>query len=518
MHVVWFKRDLRVRDHRPLVEAAARGKVLCLYVHEPELLGTPGHGALQVGFINESLQELRESLRALGGDLAVRVGAMPEVLDDIHREHGIAALYSHRETGNRITYDRDLRVAAWAEQEGVPWHEWNQFGVVRRLKSRDGWAAKWARFMTKPLIDAPDAVRPYPGIDPGEIPSIAELGLEPAPQSKVQRGGESLAHETLESFLETRGAGYRYEMSSPVLAGDSCSRLSPYFAFGNISVRTVYQRTRARSAEIKALRKEGAELDSRWLQSLSSFQSRLRWHCHFIQKLEDEPELEFHALNRALDGLREPDFRQDYFDAWARGQTGYPLIDACMRALLDTGWINFRMRAMLMSFASYHLWLPWRPTALHLAEHFLDFEPGIHFSQAQMQSGVTGINAIRIYSPIKQVLDQDPEGIFIKRYVPELAAVPAEHIAEPHEMPLELQESIGCVIGEHYPPPIVEHGPAYSEARRRIYAARRAPEARSESERVYQKHGSRKRPNRPGAKPGAKPRRGSARRASSRTR
>ncbi len=519
MHVVWFKRDLRIRDHRPLVEASKHGEVLCLYVHEPELLGTPGHGALQVGFINEALEELRENLRALGAELSVRVGSMPDVLDALHEEHGITALYSHRETGNRITYDRDLRVAAWAEDKGIAWHEWNQFGVVRRLGSRDGWAAKWARFMNKPIVDPPEAIRPYRGVDPGEIPSTDELGLHPAPQREVQQGGESLAHDTLRSFLATRGAGYRYEMSSPVLAGDSCSRLSPYFAFGNISVRTVYQRTRARSAEIKQLRKEGAELDSRWLQSLSSFQSRLRWHCHFMQKLEDEPELEFHALNRALDGLREPDFRQDYFDAWASGNTGYPLVDACMRALLHTGWINFRMRAMLMSFASYHLWLPWRPTALHLAEHFLDFEPGIHFSQAQLQSGVTGINAIRIYSPIKQVLDQDPKGLFIKQYVPELAEVPEEHIAEPHKMPLELQESIGCIIGEHYPAPLVEHGPAYAEARRRIYAARRTKEAKAESERVYEKHGSRRRPNRSPARPKkATPRRASARQASNRTR
>jgi len=505
VQVVWFKRDLRVRDHRPLVEASARGELLSLYVHEPELLGTPGHGALQVGFINESLHELAENLRALGGALTVRVGSMPDVLDAIHREHGITALYSHRETGNRITYDRDRRVGAWAGENDIPWHEYNQFGVVRRLKSRDGWAAKWARFMNKPLRDAPVAIRPYAGLDPGDIPSIEALGLSPAPQTEVQHGGESLAHETLASFLATRGAGYRYEMSSPVLAGDSCSRLSPYLAFGNISLRSVYQRTRARSAEIKALRKEGADLDSRWLQSLSSFQSRLRWHCHFMQKLEDEPDLEHHALNRALDGLREPDFRQDYFDAWASGHTGYPLVDACMRALLRTGWINFRMRAMLMSFASYQLWLPWRPTALHLARHFLDFEPGIHFSQAQMQSGVTGINAVRIYSPIKQVIDQDPEGVFIKRYLPELEAVPREHIAEPHKMPQALQASIGCVIGEHYPAPIVDHGPAYSEARRRIYAARRTKEAKAESERVYEKHGSRRRPNRSSGRPATRP-------------
>jgi deoxyribodipyrimidine photo-lyase len=333
----------------------------------------------------------------------------------------------------------------------------------------------------------------------------------------VQRGGEAQAQQTLDSFLRERGAGYRYEMSSPVHAWNSCSRLSPYLAWGNISLRTVYQATKARSSEIKALRKDKMELDPRWLQSLSSFQSRLRWHCHFMQKLEDEPDLEFHALNRALDGLRVDDFRDDYFEAWATGQTGYPLVDACMRALLHTGWLNFRMRAMLMSFASYHLWLPWRPTALHLARHFLDFEPGIHFSQAQMQSGVTGINAVRIYSPIKQVHDQDPDGIFIKAYVPELDPVPPEHIAEPHRMPPPLQQKLGCVIGEHYPAPIVEHGPAYKQARARIYAARRRPEAQAASEQVYLKHGSRRRPNR-AAPRATRPRPASARQDSSRRR
>ena len=496
MQVVWFKRDLRIHDHRPLADAAARGEILCLYVYEPELFSTPELGELHLRFLNESLAELRERLRALGGELTLRVGRMPDVLEQLHRERPISAIHSHRETGNSVTFNRDLRVAEWARHQGIPWHERNQFGVIRKLRSRDGWAARWGRFMSKSRAETPGAIRGFQGIEAGGLQDAMELGLAPAVQQEVQRGGEARALETLKSFLQERGAGYRYEMSSPVHAWSSCSRLSAHLAWGNISLRTVYQRTKERSSEIKTLRKAKAELDPRWLQSLSSFQSRLRWHCHFMQKLEDEPELEFHALNRALDGLRADDYRDDYFEAWATGQTGYPLVDACMRALLDTGWLNFRMRAMLMSFASYHLWLPWRPTALHLAANFLDFEPGIHFSQAQMQSGVTGINAVRIYSPIKQAQDQDPEGVFIRRYVPELEAVPPEHIAEPHRMPDTLQRRLGCVVGKHYPAPIVEHGPAYSQARARIYAARRRPEARAASEQVYFKHGSRRRPNR----------------------
>jgi deoxyribodipyrimidine photo-lyase len=261
-------------------------------------------------------------------------------------------------------------------------------------------------------------------------------------------------------------------------------------------MRQVYQRTRERRAELDVERKAGVEVDSRWRASLSAFEQRLRWRCHFVQKLEDEPEIEFQNMNRAYDGLREDEFDRSRFEAWCTGQTGYPMVDACMRALHESGWINFRMRAMLMSFASYHLWLHWRPTALHLARLFLDYEPGIHYSQTQMQSGVTGINAVRIYSPIKQVIDQDPRGEFIRKYCPELANVPLEFIAEPHMMPLTAQRKSGCIIGKDYAAPIVEHAVAYKQARSRIYAKKASADARDEAGKVYQKHGSRRRPAR----------------------
>ena len=250
-------------------------------------------------------------------------------------------------------------------------------------------------------------------------------------------------------------------------------------------MRTVLQRTELYQARAKAYGRspEGERLP--WRSSLASFAKRLRWHCHFIQKLESQPTLEFENMARAYDGLRENDFRTDYFEAWCRGETGYPMVDACMRSLHATGWINFRMRAMLMSFASYHLWLHWRPTSLFLARQFIDYEPGIHYSQAQMQSGTTGINSVRIYSPIKQVHDQDPTGLFIRQWVPELALVPDEYIAQPELMPVALQLKANCVIGQQYPEPIVEHKAAVQMARKNCFECAREPSQKQKPKRCF---------------------------------
>lgn len=496
VQVVWFKRDLRIADHAPLAEAAERGPVIALYVYEHDLLRSDEFDPSHLVFINECLGELDTALRARGARLTLRAGALPEVLDRLHEECPFEALWSHQETGNRITYDRDLRVAAWAKAKGIRWTEIPQHGIFRPLRTRDGWARRWAERMGQPLAAAPAHLVSPKGLAHGRILSPRALGLPTSTKDEAVPGGESVARGVLDSFLGWRGANYRADMSSPLAGWYGCSRLSPYLAWGAISIRTVYQEALARQEEVRALKKAKAPLDPRWLGSLSSFHGRLRWHCHFMQKLEDDPRIEFENMARLYDGMREDQFDAAKFDAWCAGQTGYPMVDACMRALHRGGWINFRMRAMLMSFASYHLWLHWRPTAVYLGRHFLDFEPGIHYSQAQMQSGTTGINTVRIYSPAKQVIDQDPHGHFIRRYVPELAAVPDAYLANPERMPHAVQMASGCIIGKDYPAPIVDHATAYKEARTRVYAVRRSEAARAEAQAVYAKHGSRRRPNR----------------------
>ena len=494
--VIWFKKDLRIEDHRPLVEATKRGPVLALYVFEPGLIEADDFDPRHLQFLLESLEDLETELRQLGGRLTIRRGSPVEVLTALRRSVPFKRLWSHEETGNDLSYHRDLAVGDWCRHSGVEWVEFPQTGVIRRLGNRDGWAGKWADRMTQPILNRPSRVRFVPMQESGRLPCPGDFGFPNRKYTEIQQGGRTSALQVQASFLETRGVGYRREMSSPVTAVDSCSRLSPYLTFGCVSMKETYQAGRDQLKRLREAKANGETIPAGWLGSLKSYQERLRWHCHFMQKLEDEPEIEFRNFARCYDGLRETEWNEDLFQAWCAGQTGYPLVDAVMRCLAQTGWINFRMRAMTMSFSSYHLWLHWRKPALHLARVFTDYEPGIHYSQVQMQSGVTGINTIRIYSPIKQVQDQDPEGIFIRTWVPELEGVPADLIAEPHLMTPMEQTLFGCEIGRDYPAPIVDHATAYRSARDRMFAARRKPEARAEANLVQEKHGSRRKASR----------------------
>ena len=494
LQIVWFKRDLRVEDHRALTRAAMAGPVLPLYIVEPALWKQADMSGRQWAFIAESLAGLREDLGKLGQSLVVRVGRATDILEQIAAARPVAKLWSHEETGNGWTYERDKAVAQWCMVAGLAWEEMQMHGVVRRLDTRNGWARRWDTLMGEPVCDPPRALAPLEDVEPGAIPTANDLGLDHDPCPGRQAGSRAAGEACLESFLFQRGENYRREMSSPMTGFESCSRLSPHLAWGTLSMREIAQATWRRQRELK----HAPEHTGGWRPSLRSFTGRLHWHCHFMQKLEDQPALEFEDLHPAYRGMRptEPDAAR--LDAWSAGETGLPFVDACMRALNQTGWMNFRMRAMLMAVASYHLWLPWRATGLHLARQFTDYEPGIHWPQTQMQSGTTGINTVRIYNPVKQGHDQDPSGNFVRRWVPELANVPAEFIHEPW-----MWEDAGAVLGKTYPFPIIDHKDAAKQARERIYAVRKGSAYRENANAIQDKHGSRKSgiPNR-GQKPG----------------
>ena len=492
--VVWFKKDLRVEDHTPLVEAAS-GPLICLYIYEPKIIHAPDFDASHLAYINGSLRKLSQQLADRGGELVTRIGNAVDVFDELHHEVKFDRLVSHQETGNLLTYKRDRAVRQWAKKKEVRWDEFVQDGVVRALADRDGWSRKWNATMRSPIVDAPAQLRCISGVHSTGLQAPESFGLNPFDVSKYRFGTEA-AIETLYDFLHNRGERYQAEMSSPLTADSSCSRMSPYLTYGVISKRTVFQTFERRRDQVRAERKAKTGISADWSRAMASFNKRLHWNGHFIQRLEIQPDLETTNMSRSMDGLREDEFDEERFEAWCEGRTGYPMVDACMRYLKTHRWINFRMRAMLVSFASYHLWLDWRRTAPYLAKLFVDYEPGIHYSQIQMQSGTTGINSVRIYSPIKQASDHDPDGAFIRQWVPELAAVPPEHTAEPHKMTTAEQLQYGCIIGKHYPPPIVDHKEAVRIGKARVYAKRRGEGAWDEAQAVLKRHGSRKRPRR----------------------
>ena len=470
VHVVWFKRDLRVHDHAPLLAAVASGApVLPLYIFEPEFWALPEHSGRQFDFMMESLRSLDEALKVRGSSLCIRVGDAGQVFADLHKRHGLAAIHAHEEIGLQWSYDRDRAVQRWALKAGIALREQPQHGIVRRHPgSGDGWARQWEAWMLAPRAKAPDEIRSS-GVPTGEWPAGDDFRLKTDPCPGRQPGGRAEGVELLRSFIASRGRRYRTVMDSPQSAEGACSRLSPHFTFGTVSIREAYQGAMRARAELE---RDG---DSTFAASLDTFLSRLQWHCHFLQKLSDQTTINSRNLHVAPDGLRDRVSDGDpRLEAWTSGRTGFPFLDACMRSLNDTGWLNHRMRAMVMAFAAQHLWMDWQQPAARLAALFTDFEAGIHYPQAQKQAGVRPAGIPRIYNPVKQSVDHDRDGDFIRRWVPELSGLSSTHIHAPWDAPKAELARAGIVLGQTYPMRIVDHMAAAREARDRIYAGQGA--------------------------------------------
>jgi deoxyribodipyrimidine photo-lyase len=434
--VLWHRRDLRLPDNRAVEFATAGYETVCpLFVFDPSFYGADGlacDGRLR--FLHECLTDLADAYADAGTTLVYEHGSPTTVLDAF-LDAGWDVVVTRHATGR---YGR-ARDDALAARDGVQFV--SEDGIRYGQDDREGWR-EHVESHFEGTLNRPhgSGFGTHPISTDVSVGSIETTYDVTPSKTDVPTGGRRAALARLDRFLDVIHE-YQENISSPLGAETYASRLSAHLRFGALSVREVY---RALEDAIDCRGKE-------------SFVSRLFWNRHYTQKLADWSGWMDTAVNPVLEDIYASNRDEGLIRAWKRGRTGFPMVDASMRCLRGTGWLNFRMRAMCASVFSLVLKQPWQVGADYMYYHLIDADPAINYTQWQSQSGLKGIGAIRVYNPRKQVRDNDPEGVFVKRWVPELEAVPPAHLDRPERMPLPVQEDLDVTIGETYPYPIVDY-------------------------------------------------------------
>lgn len=446
--LVWFQRDLRSCDHPALARGAALGRVIPLYVAEPGFWAQPDIAGRHWDMVADALADLRGALAVLGAPLVVRTGDAVEVITRLVRAHRISTIISQQDPPTPWTVARDRRLAAWARDAGVQWDCLSPPGPIPGAPDPDAVIEPTA----VPLPARPPVLTPVAGVEPGLIPNARALGLAPDPCPHRQPGGRAAGLALAESFAAGRGLHYRAAAGSPIGGERSGSRLSPHLAWGTLSPREVAERLSGPDPAAPGVLPAAV---TRALRGQLVLRDQMR------ARLADDPDLA--ARPAPPPGAGRTASPAD-LAAFAAGQTGLPFADACLRYLRATGWANFRARSMLVSVAVHHLGLDWRDAGHVLARLCADYDPGIHWPQMQAQAGLAAgtTGGLRVCNPVKLGQDHDPDGSFTRRWLPELAAVPAPLLQTPWRW-----DGAAGLLGRRYPEPLADPAEALRRLRDR---------------------------------------------------
>lgn len=483
MNIVWLKKDLRLTDHAPFYfAAAAQQPFVVLYCFEPALQAADSFDLRHWWAAWQSLVDMQHRLATYGLPLYIAYADAITVLAHLHKHQAIRTIWSHQETGIALTYERDQAVAQFCVQNGITWHQYAAEGIERGLKNRQGWdqrrrqTLRQATYEPNFQLAVPAAIQPD-NLPTADLPPDISKPAPPfVPDPDAPALGETAAWQWLHHLAQqyNQAKPSRLSQLNPT-APLTDAHLSAYLAYGNLSLRQILHFIRQQP-------------HNRYWTTLSA---RLLQRNDLIQQFEMDWRMERENLNFAFNGIRIKQ-NETYLAAWKSGTTGFPLIDAAMRCVRQTGYLPFRLRAATVAFLTQHLWLDWRKGgAAHLAQMLLDFEAGVHYPNCQQQALCTGSTAeVRVADPVKQARTLDPDAAFIRHWLPELRSLPPQLCHAPWLMTDLEQQLYGFQMGKDYPLPIIQYEQTQIFATTELNRVCRSLTAQRETARIKARYAS----------------------------